>query len=116
MVVLLKEHPNEKQLDKFMQWLSSMHVEAHVTKGAHQTILGLVGDTSRIDMDLIRALDIVEDVRRIQEPYKNANRKFHPDDTIVNVGGVPVGGGTFRSSQVPVRSKVKSRSYMLQSA
>ena len=96
MVIVLKEHPNERQLEKFMQWLSGMHVEARITKGEHQTIMGLVGDTSRIDMDLIRALDIVEDVRRIQEPYKNANRKFHPDDTVVNVGGVSVGGGNFQ--------------------
>ena len=81
MVVLLKEHPDERQLNYLKNWLASMNIEARETQGEHQTILGLVGDTSRIDMDLIRALEIVEDVRRIQEPYQSANRKFHPLDT-----------------------------------
>ena len=57
------------------------------------TILGLVGDTSKLDIDLISALDIVEDVKRVQEPYKNANRKFHPEDTVVKVGNTQIGGG-----------------------
>ena len=59
------------------------------------TILGLVGDTSHLDIDLLRALDIVEDVKRVQEPYKNANRKFHPEDTVVEVGETKIGGGNF---------------------
>ena len=95
MVVLLKEHPDERQLNYLKNWLASMNIEARETQGEHQTILGLVGDTSRIDMDLIRALEIVEDVRRIQEPYKSANRKFHPLDTVVSAGGAQIGGGHF---------------------
>jgi 3-deoxy-7-phosphoheptulonate synthase len=59
------------------------------------TVLGLVGDTSGIDMDLIRALEIVDDVKRIQEPFKNANRKFHPDDTVIDIAGSKIGGGNF---------------------
>ena len=66
----------------------------HTSIGEANTILGLVGDTSQLDIDLIAALDIVEDVKRVQEPYKNANRKFHPEDTVVKVGGTQIGGGS----------------------
>ncbi len=95
MVVLLKKDPNKQQLEGLISWLQSKNIEVHPTVGQTRTILGLIGDTSVIDIDLIRALDIVEDVKRIQEPYKNANRKFHPDDTIIDVSGVKIGGGNF---------------------
>ena len=86
MVVLLKKNPDKSQLDSLTQWLRNMGVEAHISVGAHQTIVGLVGDTSKVDINVIRALDIVEDVKRIQEPFKNANRKFHPEDTVIEAG------------------------------
>lgn len=94
MVVVLKQNPDKNQLKSLMTWLESKGVSVHTTVGAQQTILGLVGDTSAIDIDLISALDIVEAVRRVQEPYKNANRKFHPADTVVRVGEAAVGGGS----------------------
>ncbi len=93
MVVILKNNPNKAQLDSLVKWLEGKGIEIHPTVGVHQTILGLVGDTASLDINLINALDIVEDVKRIQEPYKNANRKFHPDDTVVDVSGVKIGGG-----------------------
>ncbi len=93
MIVILKENPNQLQVDSLMTWLRSKGIEIHTSIGEHQTVLGLVGDTSKLDMDLLLALDIVEDVKRIQEPYKNANRKFHPDDTVIEVGGTKIGGG-----------------------
>ena len=96
MVVILKENPNEKQLDNLKNWLGSLGLEIHTSTGTKHTILGLVGDTSVVDIDLIKALDIVEEVKRIQEPYKNANRKFHPKDTVIDVGGVKLGGGNFQ--------------------
>ncbi|MDR2515380.1 MAG: 3-deoxy-7-phosphoheptulonate synthase [Christensenellaceae bacterium] len=98
MVVILKNSPDEKQLSQLTDWLEGMDIRIQRTVGVQQTILGLIGDTTRVDIDLIRALDIVADVRRIAEPYKSANRKFHPDDTIISVGagGVTVGGGEFR--------------------
>ena len=96
MIVILKQSTNKAQLDTLTQWLGEQGVSVHTTVGHLQTILGLVGDTSKLDIDLIQALDIVEDVKRVPEPYKNANRKFHPDDTVVNVGGVELGGGNFR--------------------
>lgn len=94
MVVILKQNPDKTQLKSLMTWLESKGVSVHTTVGAQQTILGLVGDTSALDIDLISALDIVEAVRRVQEPYKSANRKFHPADTVINVGGTEIGGGS----------------------
>jgi 3-deoxy-7-phosphoheptulonate synthase len=97
MIVLLKENPNSKQLENLMDWLKSMDIRVHVSEGVDRTILGLIGDTRSIDIDLIKALDIVDEVKRIQEPFKEANRKFHPDDTVVEVApGVKIGGGNFQ--------------------
>ena len=94
MIVILKEHPDQDQLDSLISWLTSQGVKVHPTVGTGQTILGLVGDTRKIDMDLISSLDIVEGVKRVQEPFKNANRKFHPQDTVIKVGDTQIGGGT----------------------
>lgn len=93
MIIILKNNPDPDQLSNLTYWLNGMGVQVHPTVGSSQTILGLVGDTSRIDMDLIKALDIVENVKRVQEPFKNANRKFHPDDTVIKVGNAMIGGG-----------------------
>ena len=94
MIVVLKQNPNPNQLDSLISWLQDKGIIIHTSLGAAHTILGLVGDTSSLDIDLIAALDIVEDVKRVQEPYKNANRKFHPEDTVVKVGNTQIGGGT----------------------
>lgn len=94
MIVILKKNPNEAQLASLMDWLAEKNIDVHKSIGTSTTILGLVGDTAAIDADLISALDIVEDVKRVQEPYKHANRKFHPDDTVINVRGAQIGGGT----------------------
>lgn len=96
MIVVLKDNPNQKKLDNLIQWLKSLDLEINYSQGKNTTILGLIGDTSVVDADLIAALDIVEDVKRISEPYKNANRKFHPRDTVVDVNGVQIGGGKFQ--------------------
>ena len=96
MIVVLKDNPNQKQLDNLIQWLKSLNLEINYSQGKNTTILGLIGDTSVVDIDLISALDIVEDVKRITEPYKNVNRKFHPQDTVVEVDGVKIGGGSFQ--------------------
>lgn len=94
MIVVLKENPNPVQLENLINWLNEKDIEVEKTVGVSSTILGLVGDTSKIDIDLIDALDIVEDVKRVQEPYKKANRKFHPEDTVIKVGNTQIGGGT----------------------
>jgi len=95
MVILLKENAEAKKLQKLMEMLEAKNVSVKMTEGQHQTILGLVGDTTEIDIEQLHALDIVEDVKRIQEPYKRANRKFHPLDTVIKVGDVAIGGGNF---------------------
>ncbi len=96
MIIILKDNPDEKQLENLTTWLKSMDLDIHSSKGESTTILGLVGDTSAVDMDLISALDIVESVKRVQEPYKNVNRKFHPQDTVVDICGAKIGGGNFQ--------------------
>ena len=96
MIVILKKNAQPQQVELFDAWLHNMGLDTHKSVGTHHTIIGLVGDTSRVDMESILALDIVETVRRIQEPYKNANRKFHEDDTVITLSnGAKIGGGHF---------------------
>ena len=78
-----------------MQWLRNLNLDIHVSEGCYQTVLGLVGDTSKVDMDLVASLDIVESVKRVREPFKCCNRAFHPDDMVIDVKGVKIGGGNF---------------------
>ena len=101
MGVLLKKNPDPNQVDNLVAWLRGQNLQVHMSEGTTQTIMGLIGDTTSIDIDLLKALDIVEDVKRIQEPYKNANRKFHPADTVIEVGGVKIGGGNFAIAAGP---------------
>ncbi len=96
MIIIVKQNYEKEQLDSLTNWIKSQNVKIDVSKGQNNLILGLVGDTSKIDIDLIRSLDIVEDVKRIQEPFKLANRKFHPQDTIVDVCGHKFGGNNFQ--------------------
>ena len=95
MIIVLKPNPDSEQLENLNRWLKGMNLDVQMIEGAHSTILGLVGDTSVVDIDLVQALDIVEDVKRIQEPFKKANKKFHPLDTVISVGNVKIGGGNF---------------------
>lgn len=96
MVVVLKKGTTDEQLENLVSWLKSQGVEPDVSKGTDITIVGLVGDVSHIDTELIEALDMVETVKRVSEPFKAANRKFHPDDTIVTLAnGTKIGGGNF---------------------
>ncbi|MBQ3378820.1 MAG: 3-deoxy-7-phosphoheptulonate synthase [Clostridia bacterium] len=94
MVVLLKQNPDKEQVESLISWLQDKNLQVHRSEGASRQILGIVGDSSRLDIDLIAALDIVEDVKRVQEPYKSANRKFHPEDTVIKVRDTQIGGGT----------------------
>ena len=93
MIVLIKDGAKEEQVRQLIERLESFGFQVHVSRGVVKTILGLVGNTARLDIDLIRSMEIVQDVKRVQEPYKNANRKFHPEDTVITVGGVTIGGG-----------------------
>ena len=95
MIAILKQGTTLSQREHLVQWLNAMNLEVHISEGAEVTILGLVGDTSRVDMELLNSLEMVESVKRVSEPYKQANRKFHPQDTVVEVGNAKIGGGHF---------------------
>jgi 3-deoxy-7-phosphoheptulonate synthase len=96
MIVVLKSNPEKAQIDNLIKWLETQGVKVHVSEGLEQTVLGLIGDTSGINGDLVKSLNIVEDVLLIREPYKKANRKFHPEDMVIDVGnGTKIGGGNF---------------------
>ena len=95
MIAVLKRGTTPEQTDHLINWLKHMNLEVHVSNGKEFTILGLVGDTSRVDIDLLNSLEIVESVKRVSEPFKQANRKFHPNDTVVDCGGIKIGGGNF---------------------
>ena len=95
MIAILKNGTTPEQTQHLIQWLKRMHLDVHVSEGAEVTILGLVGDTSRVDMELLSSLEIVDSVKRVSEPFKQANRKFHPEDSVIEVGDVKIGGGHF---------------------
>ena len=95
MIVVLKPEASEKQILNLTRWLENKGLSVHRSDGANTSILGLVGDTTRVDIDMLNGLDIIESVKRVSEPYKDANRKFHPLDTIIDVNGVKIGGGSF---------------------
>lgn len=93
MIIILKPDPDKEQMENLIFWLESNGVIVQIHNGSSSIIIGIVGDTSKLDIEAIEALDIVESVKRIQEPYKNANRKFHPEDTVVDLGTTRIGGG-----------------------
>ena len=95
MIAVLKHGTTDTQTEHLVQWLRGMDLDVHISKGQNITILGLIGDTSRVDMDLLGSLEIVDSVKRVSEPFKQANRKFHPVDTVIKVGNAKFGGGHF---------------------
>lgn len=95
MIAILKHGTTVEQTGHLISWLKRMNLDVHVSEGQEVTVLGLIGDTSRVDMELLNSLEIVETVKRVSEPFKQANRKFHPKDTIVEAGNVKIGGGYF---------------------
>lgn len=95
MIAVLRRGTTPAQTQHLIDWLKNMNLDVHLSQGQEVTILGIVGDTSRVDIELLGSLDIVESVKRVSEPFKQVNRKFHPFDTIVHVGDVKLGGGSF---------------------
>ena len=95
MIIILKQHADQQAVKDLCRELEGRGLSIHESQGAETHILGLVGDTKSIAESWLRASPVVEDVRRVSEPYKKANRKFHPEDTVVDVSGVKVGGGSF---------------------
>ncbi len=95
MITVVKNTATLEQREHLISWLESQHVQVHVSEGREYTVLGLVGDTSHIDMELLESLEIVESVKRVSEPFKKVNRKFHPADSVIPAGTVSIGGGNF---------------------
>ena len=96
MVAILKNGTTPEQIEHLIGWLKRMNLDVHLSEGKEVTILGLIGDTSKVDMELLQSLDMVESVKRVSEPYKQVNRKFHPKDSVIDLGqGVKIGGGYF---------------------
>ena len=95
MIAILKHGTTAEQTDHLIAWLRRMNLDVHISEGTEVTVLGLIGDTSRVDMELLGSLEIVDSVKRVSEPFKQANRKFHPNDTVIDVSGVKIGGGNF---------------------
>jgi 3-deoxy-7-phosphoheptulonate synthase len=95
MIITLKSNSSPQQAAHLRSWLEGQNVGVHVVEGKFQTIIGLIGDTTKIDVKCLEGLEMVEKVIRISEPFKSANRKFHPDDTVVTVGTAQIGGPHF---------------------
>ena len=96
MFIVVNGNKNSKEVIELMNWLKARNLSIQINEGTQKTVLGLIGDTSAVDIDSIASFKVVDTVKRIQEPYKKANRKFHPDDTVVDVGGKKIGGGNFQ--------------------
>ncbi|MCL1794210.1 MAG: 3-deoxy-7-phosphoheptulonate synthase [Oscillospiraceae bacterium] len=96
MIAVLKQSATNEQIEKLTEWLKDRGLAVHVSKGEFHTVLGLIGDTSGIDTELIESLEMVESVKRVSDPFKSANRKFHPDDSVVEVGNLKIGGSHFQ--------------------
>jgi 3-deoxy-7-phosphoheptulonate synthase len=95
MIIVCKKSAEEAEVKELLGFLEQKGVNAHRINGERDTVIGLVGDTSKIIAEDIEAFEIVHSVKRVSEPFKLANRKFHPADTIVDIGGVKIGGGHF---------------------
>lgn len=95
MIAVLKRGTTPEQKEHLLNWLKHMNLDVHVSDGQEITVLGLIGDTSRVDIELLSSLEIVDSVKRVSEPFKQANRKFHPNDSIIEAGNAKIGGGYF---------------------
>lgn len=96
MIIVVKKDGEQKQIDNLIRWIKGLGLDVYTSEGENSQVIGLIGDTSKVDIGLINTLDIVESVTRVQEPYKNANRKFHPHDTVIDVAGHKFGGEHFQ--------------------
>ncbi|MGI5985663.1 MAG: 3-deoxy-7-phosphoheptulonate synthase [Clostridiales bacterium] len=114
MIAVLKQGTTTQQRDSLCEWFRNMGLEVHVSEGRYKSIIGLIGDTSGVDIGLLESLSIIESVKRISEPFKNSNRKFHPEDSVIDIGGTKIGGGNFQIIAGPC--SVESREQIIQVA
>ena len=114
MIAVLKPGVSDQQRESLLEWFKGMGLKVHVSQGDYQCIIGLIGDTSRVDINLLESLSIIESVKRITEPFKNANRKFHTADSVIHIGDLELGGGHFQVIAGPC--SVESREQILEIA
>ena len=95
MITVIRPGTKEEQLDSLIHWFREQGLDVHISRGEVHTVLGIIGDTAKVDTDLLEGLEMVEMVQRVSDPFKKANRKFHPEDSVIDCGGVKIGGGHF---------------------
>lgn len=97
MIAILKQSASDEAVSHIVSWIEKKGLKTDVSRGENETIIGLVGDTTKIDPFLLESMDVVERVQRVSEPFKRANRKFHPEDSVIDCGhGVKIGGDQFQ--------------------
>ena len=97
MIAILKQSASDEAVGHIVSWIEKKGLKTDVSRGENETIIGLVGDTTKIDPFLLESMDVVERVQRVSEPFKRANRKFHPEDSVIDCGhGVKIGGDQFQ--------------------
>ena len=109
MIIILKRNANKEKVENLKTELVNQGFKLHLSEGTEASLIGLIGDTSRIHEDWLKANDVVDDVRRIREPYKKANRSMHPDDTVIDVCGRKIGGGSFQVIAGPCSIETKEQ-------
>lgn len=114
MIAVLKAGTTDEQITMLRQWLENMGLEVHRYPGNKSTVLGLIGETDRVDTHLLESMDIVQSVCRVDDPFKQVNRKFHPQDTVVQIGNAKLGGGHFAAIAGPC--SVESEQQIIQIA
>ena len=96
MIIVIKPNSPKQKVNNLIEWIEKQNLQVHISDGKFNTVLGLIGDTSKIDADLLEGIDIVDSVKKVGEPFKKANRKFHPEDSVIKIcDGVEIGGGSF---------------------
>ena len=95
MITVIRPGTKEEQIDSLIHWFREQGLDVHISRGEVHTVLGIIGDTAKVDTDLLEGLEMVEMVQRVSDPFKKANRKFHPEDSVIDCGGVKIGGGHF---------------------
>lgn len=114
MIAVIKKDATRQQIDNLVNWFSKQGLTVNESQGDYCTVLGLIGDTSGVDIDLLQGLDIIETVTRITDSFKQVNKKFQPESTIVDIGGVKIGGGNFAVIAGP--SSVESEDQIMMAA
>ena len=109
MIIILKKDANKQKVESLKTELVNQGFKLHLSEGTEASLIGLIGDTSTIHEDWLRANDVVEDVRRIREPDKKANRSMHPDDTVIDICGRKIGGGNFQVIAGPCSIETKEQ-------